>query len=136
MAKNIQLSLNKDEILLVSNKLKVRENEIGKTLKALILGNETSRDFPLEFFQELKKVETKSVEQEVKDMTIQQLKRELGIDSKGKNENRKLRAEDFILKKTLRIIWLILWYGGTGTLEKYRRPRFILKIWLGVNLWL
>ena len=136
MAKNIQLSLNKDEILLVSNKLKVRENEIGKTLKALILGNETSRDFPLEFFQELKKVEIKSVEQEVKDMTIQQLKRELGIDSKGKNENRKLKGGGLYFKKTLRIIWLILWYGGMGTLEKYRRPRFILKIWLGVNLWL
>jgi hypothetical protein len=99
MAKNVQLSLNKEEILLVSNKLNVRENEIGKSLKALLLGKENSKDFPLKFYQELKKVETKSIEQEIKDMTIQQLRKELGIDVKGKNENRKTKAGGLYFKK-------------------------------------
>ena len=78
------------------------------------MGNETSRDFPLEFFQELKKVEIKSVEQEVKDMTIQQLKRELGIDSKGKNENRKLKGGGLYFKKNTEDYladFMVWWHG-------------------------
>ena len=114
MAKNVQISLNKDEVILVSNKLNVRENEIGKSLKALILDNKNSKDFPLEFSQELKKVETKTIEQEIKDMTLQELRRELGIDIKGKNENRKNKAGGLYFKKNTEdyLSDFMIWWNG------------------------
>ena len=43
MSKTFGLSLTTQEILLVCNKLGVRENEVGKSLKALLLEKESSK---------------------------------------------------------------------------------------------
>jgi hypothetical protein len=100
MSKSFSLFLNNDEILLVCNKLGVRENEVAKSLKALILEKESSKDFPIKFLQELKSPKNElTFEEEVRQKTLSELQKMLGI--KGKNENRRIKASGLYFGKNV-----------------------------------
>ena len=100
MSKTFGLSLTTQEILLVCNKLGVRENEVGKSLKALLLEKESSKDFPIKFLQELKSPKDElTFEEEVRQKTISELQKMLGI--KGKNENRRIKASGLYFGKNV-----------------------------------
>jgi len=103
MSKTISFSLNSKEIVELCNKLGVRENELGKAMKALSMEKRHSPFFPKEFFQqkvdELKKLETQPYEEQLKDMSISDIEKELGI--KGRNEKRRVKAAGLYFKKNV-----------------------------------
>ena len=103
MSKTIGFSINSKEIIEVCNKLGVRENELGRALKSLVLEKKHSPFFPKEFFQqkvdELKKAEMQPYEQQLKDMSISDIEKELGI--KGRNEKRRVKAAGLYFKKNV-----------------------------------
>ena len=112
MSKTFGLNLNNNEILLVCHTFKIREDEIGRTMKKMILNPADS------FSQIMKKktndpknmIEEKSIQQiknEAPDLTVDELKQALSIGSEKHNkvDRKGLYTEENIdtyLKKFLR----------------------------------
>lgn len=100
MSKSFSLFLNNEEILLVCNKLGVRENDVGKAVKALLLEKESSSEFPVKFLQELKNPKNElTFEEQVKQKTLEELNKMLGI--KGKNFKRRLKSSGLYFGKNV-----------------------------------
>jgi len=105
MTQNIQFHLNKEELLLVCNKLGVLPNELGKSMKSLVLGNTVTSNYPVKFKQELveewKKENLKAPQDKVKDLTEDELRKVLGISKNGKNEKNKIRQHGLYMKNNV-----------------------------------
>ncbi len=103
MTKTIAFHLNNEEILEVCNKLGVRENDLGKAVKSLVTEKKNSPIYPLKFEQEIiqqfKNENLKAPQDEVKDMSEEELRKILGITKNGKNMKNKIREKGLYMKE-------------------------------------
>lgn len=98
MAKNVQISLNHDELIKLCSKLNCTTDELGKTLKASILDLKHSPYFS----EKIKIVESEkrlSLQEQVEQMTLKELEKHLGI--KSGNVSRKLDAKGLYFQKNV-----------------------------------
>ncbi len=105
-ANHVQFGLSKGEIISVCNKLGVREHEIGKALKSLVLDHDKSEFFPTLFLENMSNVKIEKIpkslrmQEETKinvgEMSLSQLKKELGITAK--NEKKVMKAKGLYFK--------------------------------------
>ena len=102
MTQNIQFHLNKEELLLVCNKLGVLPDELGKSAKSLLLDKKTSGYYPTKFEQEIiqkfKDENLKAPQDAVKEMSEKELREILGITKTGKNMKNKIREKGLYFK--------------------------------------
>ena len=106
MSKTIGFNLNKDEILEVCNKLGVLPDDLGKSVKSLLLENKLSSSYPAKFeqefreraIQEFRDEHLKPPQEKVKDFSDEELRKILGITKTGKNEKNKIREKGLYFK--------------------------------------
>jgi hypothetical protein len=102
MTQNIQFHLNKEELVSVCNKFGVLPDELGKSLKSLVLETKKSGYFPIKFEQtiieEFKEKNLKAPQDQVKEFSEAELRKILGITKTGKNEKNKIREKGLYFK--------------------------------------
>ena len=93
MSRTFSVSLNNSEKLIVLNKFKIEERQIGTLCKTILLKPEIALK-PEEFNQkkeEIKQLEEKTVDEvskEVEGMSLKELKKELGIGVRNQQNKR------------------------------------------------
>lgn len=99
VSKTYGFSLNENEVIEICTKLNIRESNIGNVIKATLLDKKHSNFFSqkLKFIAEESKIQT--VEEKVKDMSLEQLVKHLGV--KGNNVTRKLDSKGLYFQKNL-----------------------------------
>lgn len=99
MSKTYGFSLSENEVIEICTKLNIRESNIGNVIKATLLDKKHSN-----YFSEKIKIvddisEIKTVEEKVKDMTLDELAKHLGI--RGNNATRKIDSKGLYFQKNL-----------------------------------
>ena len=128
MTKTFGASLSNNEIIEACNNLGVREEDLGKALKSLLLNKETSQYFPKQIFaqrlEEAEKAKNMTMSERAKSLDIKGLEKVLGI--KGKNADRKVKAGGLYYKKNFEdyVADFVMWWNG----DKAKAPELILKL--------
>ena len=128
MVKNVQLSLNNNEIIEACNNLGIVEADLGKALKSLVLNKESSGYYPKQLFAQkmdlLRSQETMNMRQKAESLSDKDLAKILGI--KGKNTDRRIKATGLYYKKNFEdyVADFVMWWNG----DKAKAPELILKL--------
>ena len=128
MVKNVQLSLNNNEIIEACTNLGIVEADLGKALKSLVLNKEGSGYYPKQLFAQkldlMKLKEGMNMRQKAESLTDKDLAKILGI--KGKNTDRRIKASGLYYKKNFEdyVADFIMWWNG----DKAKAPELIMKL--------
>ena len=128
MVKNVQLSLNNNEIIEACTNLGILEADLGKALKSLVLNKEGSGYYPKQLFaqklEQVKKEETMTMQERASSLDLKGLEKILGI--KGKNADKKIKAGGLYYKKNFEdyVADFVMWWNG----DKAKAPELILKL--------
>ena len=134
MSKTFSLSLNSDEIKEVCKTLNVRENDLSKSVKALLTGKKESSHYPEVFEQKLKGVleekvpEVEKISLEMKTKTIDELEKILGI--RGVNKTRKIQSNGLYFQKNTEDFLSKFLMEWRGDLYKIPELKFIVTEFL------
>jgi|TARA_B110000285_G_C14907512_1_gene506291 hypothetical protein len=128
MTKTFGASLNHNEIIEACNNLGVREEDLGKAIKSLMLNKEGSGYYPKALFaqklNQVNKEKNMTMQERASSLDLKGLEKILGI--KGKNVDRKLKAAGLYYKKNFEdyVADFVMWWNG----DKGKAFEFILKL--------
>lgn len=129
MTQNVQFHLNNDETIEVCNKLGVVQEDLGKSLKAMVLDNKVTKVYPTRFAQEIiedyKKDNVKAPEDRVTEFSEKELREILGITKR--NEKNKIRQHGLYMKNNLEEAMLNFTAHWNGDIYKVREIVHELK---------